>query len=370
MRHPMRIMSGHPAGMVARAFAASWLAARTAPDWARLRHALWPITQTSVAAGVAFYLAHLVPSHVQPFFAPIAAAIAMGATRTSREQRAVQLIAGVTLGILLGLGVEALLGTSAAALGVAVFLALCLALVIGHGFLAQGTLFSNQTVVAAILVIALHRSATGPDRLIDALIGGGTALVFILILFPPDPVPVIRRAAQSALAASSEELRQLREFVTGAGAIEPDWLLTATERIGGALADLGRARATARQIVRFAPLRRSSKAAVAGADQLAHQLAAAATAVLTLGSLTIASIDAGEHLPPGLQESIGQLAAALSAIADAGGTVATDAAEAAARAVSGARGVLPGTVLHVPIIASVVASCGDLVLQAAQIRPE
>jgi uncharacterized membrane protein YgaE (UPF0421/DUF939 family) len=369
MRPLKRIMNAHPTGMAGPSSAASWLAARSGADWARLRLALWPITQTSVAAGTAFYLAHFLPSHVRPFFAPIAAAIAMGTSRTSREQRAVQLLAGVSLGILLGLGIEALLGTSAVALGVAVFLALCLALVIGHGFLAQGALFSNQTAVAAILVIALHRSATGPNRLIDALIGGGTALVFILVLFPPYPVPVIRSAMQSVLTVSSQELRQLHEFMTGAGTIEPDWLLTATERIGTALAELGRARATARRIVRFAPLRRSSKAAVAAADQLAQQLAATAAAVLTLGSLTIASIDAGEHLPSGLQESTGQLSAALSAVADAGGTVAADAVEAATQAVRGARSVQPGTALHVPIIASVAASCGHQLLQAAQLLP-
>jgi hypothetical protein len=234
--------------------------------------------------------------HGQPFFAPIAAAISMGTSNGLRERRAVQLVTGVALGIVLGMGVQALLGTGAVSLGAAVFLALCAALVVGHGFIARGALFSNQTAVAAILVIALHRSATGPDRLIDALIGGGVALVFIL-LFPADPLPVIRSAVQSVFAVTSQELRQLDELMTGRGPIEAGWLLTASERISTALAGLDQARASARGIARLALLRRSSKAAVAQADQIAPQLAAVASAVLALGSLTVAAIDAGETSP-------------------------------------------------------------------------
>ena len=45
------------------------------PDLARrLRRTLWPIAQTTVAAGLAWYLAHDVLDHREPFFAPIAAA--------------------------------------------------------------------------------------------------------------------------------------------------------------------------------------------------------------------------------------------------------------------------------------------------------
>jgi uncharacterized membrane protein YgaE (UPF0421/DUF939 family) len=347
----------------------SWLAARLHASGTRLRPALWPIAQTSVAAGVAYYLAYSLAGHGQPFFAPIAAAISMGTSNGLRERRAVQLVTGVALGIVLGMGVQALLGTGAVSLGAAVFLALCAALVVGHGFIARGALFSNQTAVAAILVIALHRSATGPDRLIDALIGGGVALVFIL-LFPADPLPVIRSAVQSVFAVTSQELRQLDELMTGRGPMEAGWLLTASERISTALAGLDQARASARGIARLALLRRSSKAAVAQADQIAPQLAAVASAVLALGSLTVAAIDAGEPLPADLRESIGQLSEALAAAAEKGGAGAAEAAQAATRAVRSAGRLLPASVSHVPVIASIAARCGRLVLQAAQMRPE
>jgi uncharacterized membrane protein YgaE (UPF0421/DUF939 family) len=49
----------------------------------------------------------------------------MSTTTDLRAQRAVQLVAGVLLGIGVGAGVAALLGTGPAALGVAVLVALC-----------------------------------------------------------------------------------------------------------------------------------------------------------------------------------------------------------------------------------------------------
>jgi uncharacterized membrane protein YgaE (UPF0421/DUF939 family) len=127
---------------------------------------------------------------------------------------------------------------------------------------------------------------------------------------------MIRSAVQSVLAACGQELRQLDELLTSRGAAGQGWILTASERIGQALARLGQARATAREIVRVAPRRRSSKAVVARADQSAPDLAALASAVLALGSLTVTAIDAGEPLPAELKESIAALSAALGAAAE------------------------------------------------------
>jgi len=68
-------------------------------DGARVRRAVWPIAQTAVAASLAYLIAHSLVGHVQPFFAPIAATVSMSTTTDLRAQRAVQLIAGVLLGI-------------------------------------------------------------------------------------------------------------------------------------------------------------------------------------------------------------------------------------------------------------------------------
>jgi uncharacterized membrane protein YgaE (UPF0421/DUF939 family) len=362
-------MSGRTQGLERTlAPAATWLAPRAHAEVSRLRHSLWPITQTAVAAGLAYYIAHTLVGHLQPFFAPIAAAVAMSTSNDLRGQRALQLALGVALGIALGVAVETVLGSGAVSVGVAVFLALCVALVIGHGFIAQGMMFFNQTAAAAILVISLHSRTAGWDRLVDALIGGGVALVFSMLLFPPNPRPGVRRAAQSVFVVMNQELQELQQFMAGRSAVDSGWILSASEHIGGSLAKLDGARATAREIVRLAPRRRSGKAVVSWADKLAEYVTEMAGAVLTLGALTLTALEKAEALPADLEHSIGRLAAAFGAVAGQGGAKPADAEGSAEEALRSAAGVVPGPVVRAPVIASIVATCGRLVLDTVHMR--
>jgi len=328
---------------------AAWLARGRPIDGTRVRRAVWPIAQTAVAAGLAYFIAHSLVGHVQPFFAPIAATVSMSTTTDLRAQRALQLIAGVLLGIGIGLGVAALLGNGAAALGVAVFVALCVALAIGRGFIAQGALFFNQAAIAAILILTVHTNAEGIDRIIDALIGSGVALVFSLLLFPADPDSVLRRAAQSVFTACERELRWLDEILTRPAAGGQGWLLSAGQRIGRAVDGLDRARATAREIVRLAPRRRSARAAMVLADRSAADFVALTSAVLTLGSLAVAAAEAGQPLPAELRESIAALRAALATAAEGGDP---------------GHG-LPASISNAAVIASLAARCAALTGRAA-----
>jgi uncharacterized membrane protein YgaE (UPF0421/DUF939 family) len=352
----------------ALAGAAAWLARGRPIDGARVRRALWPIAQTAVAAGLAYFIAQSLVGHVQPFFAPIAAMVSMSTTTDLRAQRAIQLVAGVLLGIAIGAGVAALLGDGPAALGVAVFVALCVALAIGRGFIAQGALFFNQAAVAAILILTVHTSAEGTGRVIDALIGGGVALVFSLVLFPADPDSVLRRGSQSVFAACERELRGLDEFLTRPVTGGQGWLLSAARRIGLALDGFDRARATAREIARLAPGRRS-----------AADFVALTSAVLTIGSLAVAAAEAGEPLPAELRESIAELRAALATAADGGGPSAPSQAAAAGaagtawngvRAAASAEHALPASISNAAVIASLAARCATLTGRAADGRPD
>src|ERR1700749_68564 len=124
----------------------------------RVRSVWFTLVQTSAAAGLAWYLAHDVLDHPQPFFAPIAAAVSLWISNVLRAQRAVQMMIGVTLGIGLGTLVQLALGPGAIAITVAALIALCAAVLIGHGFIGHGMMFANQTVISAILVLALFRS--------------------------------------------------------------------------------------------------------------------------------------------------------------------------------------------------------------------
>jgi uncharacterized membrane protein YgaE (UPF0421/DUF939 family) len=177
----------------------------------------WNVVQTPAAAGLAWYIAHTLLGHHQPFFAPTAAAVSLSKNKVLRGQRALQLIAGVLLGIGIGTAVKAVAGSArggsgAIAIAVAVLISFVVALALGGGLFEQGVLFVNQSATSAILMIAVAGTATGSDRLSDALIGSGVTLVITVILFPAAPLPLIQDAVQRVFAALRDTLARLAEL--------------------------------------------------------------------------------------------------------------------------------------------------------------
>ncbi len=95
-----------------------------------------------------------------------------------------------------------------------------------------------------------------------------------------------------------------------------------------------------------------------------------AGAVLTLGGLTAAAIDAGEPFPADLKDSISELSASLAAAAERDEAGADKAAAEVARAVRSAERLLPAPVTHAPVMASMTTICGCLVLHTEQMHRE
>lgn len=267
----------------------------------RLSDVLWTIVQASGAAGLAWYIAHDVLGHADPFFAPITAAVTLSASNVFHAQRVIQNICGVALGISLGAAVQLLLGSEWIAMSGAVFIALCIAVLIGHGFLGEGLTFANQTAGSAILVMAI----TGGDRLFErlqeAMIGGVLALALSLVVFPANPVTVVREARVGVLNALKDVLAQ------------PDQILATADQVHERLDDLIEARYHARLLARFAPLRWKARATVERADRQAAQLTLLAGSVLHLARVTAPAY--GGIQPPGpLREAMRELAAAFSEV--------------------------------------------------------
>ncbi|HEX5910982.1 MAG TPA: FUSC family protein [Thermoleophilaceae bacterium] len=178
----------------AHAVAAVRSSARRRMD--RVTGAWLEILQTGVAAAVAWQAAKLIVGQSQPFFAPIAAVLALGLSRGQPRRRAVELGLGVALGILIADLLVQLIGTGTWQIGVVVVLAMSAALVVGAGILLV-----NQAAISAILVITLPSLSQGGtlDRLFDALIGAAVALVLSQVLFPRDPVRQMGKAAGRVL---------------------------------------------------------------------------------------------------------------------------------------------------------------------------
>jgi uncharacterized membrane protein YccC len=175
---------------------------RTAHRVAELRAASIPIAQTAVAAGVAWWIATDALHHQSPLFAPISAIIALGLNAGYRTHRAVEMVLGVSLGVLVGDALIDAIGTGPLQMGLAVLLAMSAAVVLGGG-----ALLASQAAISSVLVAALLPSSHGlpPPRLIDTLLGGAVGLA-VLVVAPGNPTRLARRTGEPLLAGLADGL--------------------------------------------------------------------------------------------------------------------------------------------------------------------
>ncbi|MFV0495046.1 FUSC family protein [Mycobacterium sp.] len=295
----------------------------------RLRTVLWPVAQTSVAAGLAWYITHDVLAHRLPFFAPVSAVVCMSATNVLRARRAIQMIVGVTLGIVIGGGLQTVLGSGPAAMAVVVFVALVMAVLLGYGVMGQGLVFANQTAVSAVLVVVFTRHGVVVfERLFDSLVGGCLAMVFSLLLFPADPERLLSQARASVLKAVHDTLGQTAAVLNGSGASDPLWQQSIFERLHGQVGQLIEARATADLVVRTAPRRWASRSTIREIDTQCARLGLFVDSVLHLARTV------NRPLEPAVMSVIDAVLAALMA---GTGLADSDPADAAAHVAEASR---------------------------------
>ena len=158
----------------------------------RLRVSGWAVIQTAVAATGAYFLAIVLLGHESPFFAPIAAVISLSVTLGQRMRRAVELVFGVAVGLMVADLLVLLIGSGTLQIGIVVLLAMAAAVFIGGR-----PLVVNQAAVSALLVEVLQPpdAVFSPNRFLDALVGGGVA-VAVNYLFPINPERLVERAAR------------------------------------------------------------------------------------------------------------------------------------------------------------------------------
>lgn len=202
----------------------------------------WPLVQATAAATVAWVIAVRIGGHDAPFFAPIAAVVALNFGRGERGRNAVRLVFGVCIGIVIGEITVVVLGGGWDGLALATFVALVIAQALG-----ANRLMRVQAAAGAALTIAAAGGSAGGGagvyRLVDALIGAGVALVFTQILFPPEPLALVRRAERAALTTMAQGLGLAAEAIER-GAYDEDLhagLIRCMSGVREHLAEVGRA---------------------------------------------------------------------------------------------------------------------------------
>jgi uncharacterized membrane protein YgaE (UPF0421/DUF939 family) len=281
----------------------------------RVCAALWPAAHASLAAAVAWWLAHDVLGHSDPFFAPIAAAIALSTSHMQRSRRTVQMVLGVLLGISIGRLLGSVLGESTPALGVVVLATLLIARAVGAGFLGDGMMFANQAASSAILVVVLHSSGSAAERELDAVVGGAVALVVGVLAFPAQPLPRLREAERAVLGSLASALEGLVSLLRADTPAEQEWTLTAAYEVHQGLARLADARSGARENVRLAPRRWLLRGVVDAEDRRLARLHLLADAVLGLVRAAAGALEDRQPLPVPLDQNIAALGTAIGRLA-------------------------------------------------------
>jgi uncharacterized membrane protein YgaE (UPF0421/DUF939 family) len=272
-----------------------------------------PILHSAVAASLAWLVATEVVGHDRPFFAPISAVVTLGLTVGERRRRAVELAIGVSVGIAIADALVAAIGTGTWQVGVVVALAMVAATLVGGG-----PLLASQAGASAVLVATLQPPDGGVDfgRALDALVGGGCALLVSSLLLPVNPLRLLRESAEPVLDALVEALEQLSEALTTRRPAAADAALLALARADGVHDGLVGMLETAGEAVRLSPQRRG---ALSGLDRYAVAVGQLGRVIEDLRALArgaMRAINVDDSVPPEAVQAIGRLTAGARALKD------------------------------------------------------
>lgn len=273
----------------------------------RLAASIKPILLAALAASLAWFIARYVLGHRAPFFAPIAALVVIGLTVGQRARRAVELAVGQAIGILVADALIGVIGTGVVQIALVIVLAMVTAVLVG-----SGPLLTQQAATSAALVatIQLPGSGLSSSRFVDALVGGGVALVLNLLIFPTNPLALVRREAGPLL---HELAATLEEIAQALAAGDEDAAEAALQRARGldALAEhLRDAVVAGRDTLRYAPMRRSAVDRVDLHATAAVRLDLAVRNVRVLARRALRAAERGDAMPESVVEAIQELARA------------------------------------------------------------
>jgi uncharacterized membrane protein YgaE (UPF0421/DUF939 family) len=224
--------------------------ARLIAGWRALRRTWLPVAQMSVAAGLAWLVAHDLLHHQRAFFAPVAAVIALGLAPGQRIHRAVEMVIGVALGVFVGDLLIGQIGSGTWQIMLVVLLAVSLTILIGGGPLAV-----SQAAGSAVLVATLVPPTNGiySTRIADAAVGGVVGIA-ILVVAPGNLVKSVRRAAQPVFVELSKVLDEIAAAIESRDAKRADAALQHARSSEGTVRALLAQLDLALESARLAPL--------------------------------------------------------------------------------------------------------------------
>ena len=232
------------------------------------------ILQIVVAATASFAIAHWLLGHSIPVLAVTVTITSLGFNRDARPVRVLRSVLGILFGVALAAGLVALFGAGQWQLVVV----LATVLVAGR-LVSVNPSFAVAAALPAVLVVLLPASTGIPfERVLDAAIGGGVALL-VTALLPRNPRRIAAKDAAALFSVLVESTRSIAEALRdgdpGAGELGLARLRRTQPLVDAWTESLESARA----IARISPFLRQTRpeleraaAALAAADHASRHL--------------------------------------------------------------------------------------------------
>src|SRR5215217_6523487 len=277
-----------------------------------LRGGWLQILQTAVAACAAWFLSVLVLGVDRPTFAPIAAVICLGLAVGERARRAIELTFGVAFGVAIADFLVSVVGVGALQAGLVVALAMAVAVFLGR----EETGVKEAAISAMIILITFHAPDTGLPlgRFLEALIGGGTALL-INALLPINPERMVEEAAHPVFDDSAAVLEDVAGALESGDAERAQNAYLKAREIDARVSGLKEAVAAGRETARLAPPRRRSLRHLDLYAAAADQIDLTVRDVRALSRAALSVVRPEDPSPEPLSEAVHTLAAATGALA-------------------------------------------------------
>src|SRR5215212_5916817 len=277
-----------------------------------LRDGWLQILQTAVAACAAWFFSVLLLGVDRPTFAPIAAVICLGLAVGERARRAVELTLGVAFGVAIADFLVSVVRVGAWQAGLVVALAMAMAVFLGR----EETGVKEAAISAMIILITFHSRDSGLplERFLEALIGGGTALL-INALLPINPERMVEEAARPLFDDSAAVLEEVTGALESGDAERSQNAYLKAREIDARVSGLKEALAAGRETARLAPPRRRSLRHLELYAEAADQIDLTVRDVRALSRAALSVVRPEDPSPEPLSEAVHTLAAATGALA-------------------------------------------------------
>ncbi|GMA39878.1 hypothetical protein GCM10025883_19230 [Mobilicoccus caccae] len=272
--------------------------------WGRLKARTFFLAQIAISAALAWFIARDVLGHPQPFFAPVAAVVALGLSFGQRLERAIQIVFGVAVGVGVGDLVVAQLGSGYWQLAVIVFTAMAITTFLDGGVLTT-TQAGVQSAIVTILVAAPDQAVS---RWIDAVVGGAVALAAATIT-PAAPLRRPRQHTSEIVAEMSRLFGETAEALASEDLDRCERTLERARRTEHSLNTLESLADDGLSVIRSSPFRRRQLPAVQEIADLLEPLDRALRNLRVLVRRGTIAVRQGERVPRSYLQMVRDLAA-------------------------------------------------------------